>query len=915
MSERAGSGAAAAAAIAAKEKRKLQLKRWRGSCTDLEPGEPRWLAGAGAVSGSSPRRVRFEAAAEFLAACASGDAKDAEEMLRGGADVNCANTDGISALHQACIDENLEMVEFLLAHNANVDQPDNEGWTPLHVAASCGYSEIVECLINHDANIAAVNSDGQLPVDLAEEDYMETLLQDHINKQGIDVESARREEEELMLQHARQWLNSGKIEEVSHPKSGANALHVAAAKGYIEVMRLLLQAGFSVHAQDKDGWTPLHAAAHWGMEESCRLLVEHFCDMEALNNSGQTPFDVADEDILGLLEDLQKKQDDLRTEKEEKMKRAIIETSIQQQQPPPAKPRKSSVCRMSSKEKISVQDLSKERKTLETLPLDESKKEESSSSSSETEEASESDSECETERNKKPVLSNNTNSLNGTGAIPLAPPVTLAPSNLKGPSVWHGVLDLAIAKPFVPRLKESYLGLNRVEESNDFTGETWMPKAQTRDDVKAAKVRDTDLSTKPSVKQEAPPAAWRTGLWKTGSYVTLPDAQHSPEKIPLGGIKRSASSPRLGSDGKDKGKHETRLARVPPTPIGRMLSVPETPAEHAVSSTYQQGRDPSSQVPKDIPGMLTSATDFKERRRLYLTPVRDEESESQRKARSRHARQSRRSTQGVTLTDLKEAEKTLGGATEKKNQDQLEKREEEESDRKGRSLVAEDKEVGSRLRPSTTEGVSLTSTFSRCSVASASIIDINKDSEDCKREEGDSDYSNQNRLSVRDRRKARKERRFTGKPEFSEEGDSTEQMNSVDTLTHRYGPSLSDRIPGRIGTPSHSSARVMEDGNNDFRKMYEVVLSENVRLKTELREAQSYLTQANQELERVLQRQGVHENRPAQLELERFERRAFERRTAELEEQLKVLTDLKTNNQRLKDENAALIRVISKLSK
>ncbi|KAK2851688.1 hypothetical protein Q5P01_007964 [Channa striata] len=43
---------------------------------------------------------------------------------------------------------------------------------------------------------------------------------------------------------------------------------------------------------------------------------------------------------------------------------------------------------------------------------------------------------------------------------------------------------------------------------------------------------------------------------------------------------------------------------------------------------------------------------------LYLAPVRDEEAESQRKAKSRHARQTRRSTQGVTLTDLKEAQKT-----------------------------------------------------------------------------------------------------------------------------------------------------------------------------------------------------------------------------------------------------------------
>ncbi|CAB1433796.1 unnamed protein product [Pleuronectes platessa] len=45
--------------------------------------------------------------------------------------------------------------------------------------------------------------------------------------------------------------------------------------------------------------------------------------------------------------------------------------------------------------------------------------------------------------------------------------------------------------------------------------------------------------------------------------------------------------------------------------------------------------------------------------RSFLTPVRDEEAESQRKAKSRHARQTRRSTQGVTLTDLKEAQQTI----------------------------------------------------------------------------------------------------------------------------------------------------------------------------------------------------------------------------------------------------------------
>lgn len=41
----------------------------------------------------------------------------------------------------------------------------------------------------------------------------------------------------------------------------------------------------------------------------------------------------------------------------------------------------------------------------------------------------------------------------------------------------------------------------------------------------------------------------------------------------------------------------------------------------------------------------------------------------------------------------------------------------------------------------------------------------------------------------------------------------------------------------------------------------------------------------------------------------------LERRVSELQEELKVLGDLKADNQRLKDENGALIRVISKLSK
>ncbi|MGH0171466.1 UNVERIFIED_CONTAM: hypothetical protein FKN15_060826 [Acipenser sinensis] len=137
----------------------------------------------------------------------------------------------------ACIDENLEMVEFLVEHGANVNQPDNEGWTPLHAAASCGFTEIAGFLIKKGARVEVVNSEGELPLDVAQESAMERLLQAEIKKQGVDVELARQEEKRLMLQDAQHWVNQGKVTVSRHPKTGATDLHVAAAKGYLEVIK------------------------------------------------------------------------------------------------------------------------------------------------------------------------------------------------------------------------------------------------------------------------------------------------------------------------------------------------------------------------------------------------------------------------------------------------------------------------------------------------------------------------------------------------------------------------------------------------------------------------------------------------------------------------------------------------------
>lgn len=76
----------------AKQKRNEQLKRWIGSETDLEPP----------VVKRQKTKVKFDDGAVFLAACSSGDTDEVLKLLHRGADINYANVDGLTALHQVC---------------------------------------------------------------------------------------------------------------------------------------------------------------------------------------------------------------------------------------------------------------------------------------------------------------------------------------------------------------------------------------------------------------------------------------------------------------------------------------------------------------------------------------------------------------------------------------------------------------------------------------------------------------------------------------------------------------------------------------------------------------------------------------------------------------------------------------------
>ncbi|XP_068416157.1 protein phosphatase 1 regulatory subunit 12A isoform X3 [Eschrichtius robustus] len=966
----------------AKQKRNEQLKRWIGSETDLEPP----------VVKRQKTKVKFDDGAVFLAACSSGDTDEVLKLLHRGADINYANVDGLTALHQACIDDNVDMVKFLVENGANINQPDNEGWIPLHAAASCGYLDIAEFLIGQGAHVGAVNSEGDTPLDIAEEEAMEELLQNEVNRQGVDIEAARKEEERIMLRDARQWLNSGHINDVRHAKSGGTALHVAAAKGYTEVLKLLIQAGYDVNIKDYDGWTPLHAAAHWGKEEACRILVDSLCDMEMVNKVGQTPFDVADEDILGYLEELQKKQNLLHSEKREK-KSPLIESTANMDNNQSQKTFKNKETLIIEPEKNASRIESLEQEKVDDE--EEGKKDESSCSSEEDEE-DDSESEAETDKTKSMASVTNANT-SSTQAAPVA---------VTTPTVSSGQ-----ATPTSP--------------------------------IKKFPTSATKISPKEEERKDESPASWRLGLRKTGSYGALAEITASKEaqkEKDTAGVMRSASSPRLSSslDNKEKEKDSkgTRLAYVAPTIPRRLASTSDIEEKEnrdssslRTSSSYTRrkweddlkknssinegstyhkscsfGRRQDDLISSSVPSTtstptVTSAAGLQKsllsststttkittgsssagtQSRSYLTPVRDEESESQRKARSRQARQSRRSTQGVTLTDLQEAEKTIGRSrstrtreqeNEEKEKEEKEKQDKEKQEEKKESETSREDEYKQkysrtydetyqRYRPvstssSTTPSSSL-STMSSSLYASSqlnrpnSLVGITSaysrgltkenEREGEKREEEKEGEDKSQPKSIRERRRPREKRRSTGVSFWTQDSDENEQEQQSDTeegsnkketqtdSISRYeisSTSASDRydsLLGRSGSYSYSeerkpySSRLEKDDSTDFKKLYEQILAENEKLKAQLHDTNMELTDLKLQLEKATQRQERFADRSL-LEMEKRERRALERRISEMEEELKMLPDLKADNQRLKDENGALIRVISKLSK
>ena len=168
------------------------------------------------------------------------------------ADVNVQDNHYDTPLHEACNRGNLAIVKELLNHGADVDIRNDDEEIPLHTACKEGFVEIVKEILrrNHDRAKELVE---------ARDNTFNTPM--HFAVESGDLETVK----VLLLYRANPSVSND---------SEVVPMHLAAAQGYIDIARVLLECDdFCKDLLDDQLQSPLHYSAKNNQVSMIKFLI------------------------------------------------------------------------------------------------------------------------------------------------------------------------------------------------------------------------------------------------------------------------------------------------------------------------------------------------------------------------------------------------------------------------------------------------------------------------------------------------------------------------------------------------------------------------------------------------------------------------------------------------------------------
>jgi uncharacterized protein len=174
-------------------------------------------------------------------------------LLQRRVDVNAPQVDGMTALHWATYQDDLETANLLVRAGANVKAANRYGVTPLSLACTNGNGAMVDLLLKAGADPNTALPGG------------ETALMTAARVGKIDSVKA--------------LLARGANVHSKDDRRGQTALMWAAAEGHAEVVQELINAGADIRLRLTSGFTPLLFAVREGRLGVVRILLKAGADV------------------------------------------------------------------------------------------------------------------------------------------------------------------------------------------------------------------------------------------------------------------------------------------------------------------------------------------------------------------------------------------------------------------------------------------------------------------------------------------------------------------------------------------------------------------------------------------------------------------------------------------------------------
>jgi ankyrin repeat protein len=203
-------------------------------------------AGGPVSAGSSSRAPLADAAQKK-------DRTAIRALLEQHADVNVPQVDGMTALHWATYQDDLESAGLLVQAGANANAANRYGVTPLSLACTNGNAAIVELLLKNGADPNIALPGGETPLMTA-------------SRTGT-------------LAVVKALLARGATVDKKDDRRGQTAVMWAAAEGHAAVVQSLIVAGADFRARLPSGLTPLLFAVRNGHSDVVGALLEAGADV------------------------------------------------------------------------------------------------------------------------------------------------------------------------------------------------------------------------------------------------------------------------------------------------------------------------------------------------------------------------------------------------------------------------------------------------------------------------------------------------------------------------------------------------------------------------------------------------------------------------------------------------------------